>query len=82
MLEYEMDLIVYDEIEYFREWDSPLFDYPYTPRKNEIQSYKFKIPFNPDTSGYSFYSQELKFQKSVTCLEPSYLDQMNFIGEL
>ena len=34
MIAFDIDLIMYDEIEFFRAHDHPLFNYPYTPRKN------------------------------------------------
>jgi len=42
-----MELVVYDETEYFRDWDHPLFNYPYMPRKTKLQSFKIYVP-TPD----------------------------------
>ena len=36
LLDFNVDLVLYDETEFFREWDDPLFNYPYTSRKNEV----------------------------------------------
>jgi len=46
ILGFDIDLVVYDETEYFRQHDHPLFNYPYTPRKNLLTSYKFNILFD------------------------------------
>ena len=39
--EFDIELVVYDEIEYFRNWEAESFNYPYTGRKQLIGSYKF-----------------------------------------
>ena len=80
ILGFDIDLVVYDETEYFRQHDHPLFNYPYTPRKNLLTSYKFNILF--DEPEYTLFNQEIKLQKSVSCLEAHYMDQVNFIGDL
>ena len=46
ILEFDIDLVLYDETEFFRQHDHPLFNYPYTPRKNMLSSYKFNLPFD------------------------------------
>ena len=38
MSKYKMDLVLYDETEYFREFNDPLFDYPYQRQKNIIST--------------------------------------------
>ena len=45
-------MIMYDETEYFQNWDHPLFDYPYTLRNNKLASFKIGLTFND--SDYSF----------------------------
>lgn len=81
--QYDVDLIVYDETEFFRPWNDPLFDYPYVKRKNHLTSYKFTFDQGMQSSGeYTFHSQELEFRKSATCLEPKYYEQFFFLNEL
>jgi len=43
MLQYDIDLIVYDEVEYFASSSDPAFTYPYQRRKNNVNSYKFRV---------------------------------------
>jgi len=57
-LEFEIDLVLYDETEYFRQYDHPLFNYPYTPRKNLLSSQKFNLQFN--NTNYFFYNKQIK----------------------
>jgi len=40
---FDLELIIYDETENFREWDDGLFMYPYMRRKNILNSYKFEL---------------------------------------
>ena len=45
MKELSFELVMYDETEYFRQFNDPEFNYPFIPRKNLINSYKFNIPW-------------------------------------
>ena len=36
---YDFELVVYDEIEKFRDYDHDLFDYPYEERKTKLASF-------------------------------------------
>ena len=47
MATFDIELVLYDETEYFREYNDPEFDYPFTKRKSKLQSFKFWIP-NPE----------------------------------
>jgi len=58
--QFNLELVVYDEEEQFRMHNHGLFMYPYTPRKNLINSYKFKIQ-EFDDADYSYYQAKLKF---------------------
>lgn len=44
MKTFDIELVVYDETEYFREFDDPEFNYPFQPRKSILSAYKFEIP--------------------------------------
>jgi hypothetical protein len=65
--EFDIELVVYDEVEYFKQWDDDSFNYPYTPRKTLIGSYKFDITNR--SIDYEYYKNNIKFDKSLTCLE-------------
>ena len=75
--EYEVELVVYDEVEYFYDHDHRSFNYPYVNRKEFLSFWKFD-PFLPKTAGtyadYVYPRNTLQFQKSVVCLEESYMD--------
>lgn len=45
MYDLEINFVVYDEEEYFNNFDSPLFNYPYTPRKNIVNTVKYDVNF-------------------------------------
>lgn len=45
-----VDLVVYDETEHFRDYNDPLFYYPYAPRRTQLSNLKFTIP--EDGSNY------------------------------
>lgn len=51
-----MKVVVYDEIEKFRNSNNPLFDYPYEPRKNLLSEFgfNFKIPESSDGKNYDY----------------------------
>jgi len=64
---FELDVVMYDESEYFRPWDHPLFNYPYTPRKNILNTIKISnLTFG--AVDYKFLYQKIKLQKSTACL--------------
>lgn len=49
---FDFDLVIYDEIEFFRKYTSDLFDYPYQKRKNKLSSFSFSAdPNRVDSSG-------------------------------
>ena len=54
-----MDLLVYDENEYFQDWNNPLFSYPYTMRRTIVSTYKFFI--NRQTIDYEYLVQNINF---------------------
>lgn len=76
----QFDLLVYDEVEYFRHWSSPLFSYPYQPRLSAIDD--FKVNFTKEQVDYSFHQQTTNFQRSRTCLESPWWGQLNIQGEV
>ena len=38
---FDFDLVIYDEIEYFRDYKNALFDYPFQKRKNKLSTFSF-----------------------------------------
>ena len=78
--EFTFDLIVYDESEYFRDYNDPEFFYPYIPRKSVLSSFKLTLPSGNDDYDYIF--NQVKFQRSEACLEGSFMEQVNFMGDL
>ena len=50
---FEINLIVYDEIENFQDYDSEMFNYPFDRRKNVIQTFQFDS--NVSTDNYAYY---------------------------
>ena len=73
---YDFDLVVYDEIEYFRDYKNPLFNYPYQKRKNKVQSFSFSADPDriADDGAYDYNQLQLKFQTSQVCLQPHYME--------
>ena len=47
-----MEVVVYDETEYFREWDDDLFKYPFSNRKKKISEFEVNINQNNDKYVY------------------------------
>ena len=43
LVAFDIDFVLYDEVEYFQQYSHPLFNYPYTPRKNILTSQKFNL---------------------------------------
>jgi len=55
---FDLDLVVYDEQESFQSHNHELFDYPFLPRKQTIDSFEFEIVPMED---YSFPKKTLNF---------------------
>lgn len=56
---FELDIVMYDESEYFRAWDHPLFNYPYATRKNILDTIKIKnLDFGK--TDYEYYFSKIK----------------------
>lgn len=81
LLQFNFELVFYDETEFFREFDDPEFMYPYMPRKQTVAEYKFTINKNR-YADYQFNSPSVKFQRSESCLEGNVFLQMDFLSKL
>ena len=62
---------MYDEEEYFSNFDSPLFNYPYTPRKNIVSTVKYFLYFGE--KDYELFQDDVYLRKSTACLHPNYM---------
>lgn len=80
--QFDFKVVVYDEVEDFRDYDHELFDYPYLDRKTQISSQKINIDLDETTYEYTYNIEDIYFQISQTCLEPSPLDQFKFASNL
>lgn len=54
MKQFELELLVYDEVEYFRPWDHAEFDYPFTARKTLVEQFKTSLAFDKNEIDYEF----------------------------
>ena len=76
----DFQLVIYDEAENFRNYDSPLFYYPYQKRKSYITTLYpifttgFNVTNNPE--GYYYPHERIIFQMSYSCLEGNVLDDL------
>ena len=81
------ELVVYDEIEIFRQNTHPEFDYPYGLRKTSLDLTTFdvtslywkdeeKTEFEYE-SDYEYFSNNVKFQKSNVCLQAQYFNDVS-----
>lgn len=63
---FDFDLVVYDEVEYFRDYTHNLFDYPFQPRKNKLSTFNFDADPTSidDDGGYGYNQMQLRFQQS------------------
>jgi hypothetical protein len=77
-----IEVVVYDETEFFRDYDDPNFSYPFEKRKNLLTSFKFQIPDYLDTDeetgeytmeDYQIKYTNIKFMRAETCLEGNYM---------
>lgn len=85
----DFQIVIYDEIEKFREYDDPQFSYPYEDRKIQVNSYTLDVEFfelkdfeykfdkvgvTKELINYEYFSQQVIFQKSYVCLESHYMN--------
>jgi hypothetical protein len=54
--DYDLEVVVYDESEYFPEFNDKKFDYPFMERKSLLTSFKIKPKFlsKLDNTNYEF----------------------------
>jgi hypothetical protein len=68
--EFQIELIVNDEVEQFRNYDDTQFYYPYQKRKEVLNQVGFQIdPSMEISEDYEFVSSMVNFKISQTCLE-------------
>jgi hypothetical protein len=71
---FNFELVVYDETEFFRDAGDPLFDYPYSNQKNNLNYYA------PQLGVEVLNSDVIYMKRSIVCLEEFFMDQMNLAG--
>ena len=59
--EFEFELVIYDEVEYFKKYTNPEFDYPYQKRKTKLGTFSFNILIDEDTYDYNYFSKTVSF---------------------
>lgn len=84
---FEMEIVIYDEFEKFRQYNDPEFTYPYEKRKNLLEKFTFNygVSYSSELGNYdySFKEENVLFRISQVCMENNYLDQLfifNLIG--
>jgi hypothetical protein len=61
--EFDYELVIYDEVEYFKNYKDPEFDYPYQERRTKIGNQKFNVSINDDLD-YNYESKQIRFRIS------------------
>ena len=59
---FEFELVAYDEVEYFKKYNNPEFNYPYQMRKTKLGTFAFDILIDEETYDYNYYSKIVSFQ--------------------
>jgi hypothetical protein len=62
--EFEYELVMYDEVEYFKKYTHPEFYYPFQKRKTKMGTFTLDITLDKDTYDYDYYSKTVSFQQS------------------
>lgn len=84
-------MVVYDEIETFRNFDDPEFMYPYGQRKNKLYSQTISLVYyeyedkndSVEPLDYTYQSNIIRFQGSEVCLESKYwMDLINLFPQI
>ena len=73
---FNFELIAYDETELFRQAGDPLFDYPYSNQKNNLNYYA------PQLGVEVLNSDVIYMKRSIVCLEDFFLAQLNLPNAL
>jgi hypothetical protein len=63
--EFEFELVIYDEVEYFKKYTDPDFFYPYQLRKTILGTFSFSILIDDDQNSATFYNYNY-FSKTVS----------------
>jgi len=69
-------------VEYFRQWDNPSFDYPFTQRKTKVDAFRGSLTFDKNEPDYTFLQSQILFQKASACLESPFYTQLFFLADL
>ena len=73
---FEYDLVLYDEVENFRQYNEFQFSYPYTARKTRLHQYTFD--FDTRTEDYSYPTGLIQWRISQICMGGSQFADLAF----
>lgn len=80
-----MQVVIYDEIEKFHDYDHAQFEYPYEKRKNSLLAFEYNNELPLDAEGenydYTYRYDAVKFRVSQVCLEADYFAQLNIFKD-
>lgn len=71
---FDIEFVVNDEVENFRDRTSALFDYPYVARRSQLGHYPIfvsDIVLGKSLSGYNYTQVQMNYKLSESCLEGS-----------
>jgi hypothetical protein len=57
----KFELVLYDEVEYFKNYNDPEFNYPYSNRKTKLGSFNLEITV-PDDYDYEYIAKSISLQ--------------------
>jgi hypothetical protein len=78
--DYNKILTLYDEVEYFQKHDSPLFSYPFTPRKFQIERLDYAI--GGRDGNYDYSEIDIDLNRAEVCLESDILSQLLYFEDV
>jgi hypothetical protein len=65
-----VNIVIEDEIEFFKSYDDPEFNYPYTRRTSRMNPFLLSPGIgNLNAPVFEYTTYDIKFSQSITCLE-------------
>ena len=63
---FQLEIVIYDEIEKFRNYDHPEFSYPFERRRIDISEFdfSFEVPIEGDNYDYEYHNDQIDFRIS------------------
>ena len=75
---FDVELVVKDEIEKFREYSSKLYNYPFQLRRSHLTDVILDLEkVSTNNYSYSYDSHIITFRETVVCLEPNVFEVLN-----